>query len=172
MHKTEALEITEVPIVDENKKLLVNFNQRIKSELIPNSITTANQNFNSNNNINNLNRNMNENNRIINNNNIDNNFIPLSAYDNTYHRSQYFGNSNDYSLKGKNEDLEKKYASYRDPEYIHLNYKTVSNFPSEENSNEVFDDPMFLEGKLEDQNRLKVKVIILIFLIKHRFQLK
>ena len=109
--------------------------------------------MNSNNNINNLNVNS----------NINNNFIPLSSYDNSYHRSQYFSNSNDYFIKRKNEDLEKKYASYRKPEYFHTDYKTVSKFPAEENSNEIFDDPIFLEGKMEDQNKLKVKVIFFKF---------
>lgn len=151
-------EIQEVPKVDEKKKLFDNFNQGINTNLNPN--------LNENNDLNKIMSPINSNlNNMNNKNNYNNNLIPLSAYDNSYHRSQYFSNSNDYYIKMKNEDLEKKYATYRKPEYVHSNYKTVSKFPAEEdeNSNEVFDDPVFLEGKLEDQNKLKVKVIIFKF---------
>lgn len=144
MPTENAFQTPEVPLVDEKTKLFENFNQGVNSPLIPDPIYSSNQNY-------------------MTNNNINTNFIPLSSYDNSYHRSQYFSNSNDYSIRRKNEDLEKKYASYKKPEYVHTNYKTVSSLSNDDNLNEVFDDPVFLEGKLEDQNKLKVKVIVFSF---------
>ena len=170
-------EVMEAPIVNEKRKLFDNFNQRINSELIQNPIYIPNQNNNLNNNSKNFNNNLNrftDSNSNINNienKNINNNFIQLRNYDNSYHRSQYFSNSNDNLINRKNQDLEQKYASYRKPEYFHTNYKTISKFPSDDNLNEVFDDPVFLEGKLEDQNRLKYKVkLYYILFIKQRFR--
>ena len=54
-----------------------------------------------------------------------------------------------------------KEVSYRSPEYVSLNYKTIK--PIEEADDEIFDkndfdDTMFLEGKKDTSSKLKVKV--------------
>lgn len=148
-----------------------NFDQKTKIDLIPNSIYDPKSQYN----INNVKTNSFVNLNTINNNENNHNYSPMSSFSNSlYHHSQYFSTdnnfNNEFSLKRKNEELQKKYATYRKPEYVHTNYRTVSDFPSDDNLNEVFDDPVFLEGKLEDQNKIKVKVMFIFF--KLRFLLK
>ena len=150
-----STEFSNFPPIDEKNKLYENFNQNQNTQPTPNLISNHNEYYKKY-----INEDLSRN--SINNND---NFIQSTSYDNPYHNSQYFGNdnnSNNYSILKKNESLQKKYETYRNPEYIHTNYKTVSNFPADENLDyEEFDDPIFLEGKLEDQNKLKVKVIFI-----------
>lgn len=82
-----------------------------------------------------------------------------STYMNQLPNKFFFTNDNNYNSNKKNyDDSENKYKNYRNAQYVHTDYKTVSNFQQEDNFGEVFDDPVLLEGKVEDQNKLKIKV--------------
>ncbi len=96
-------------------------------------------------------------------NNVDNNQIQNYEYNNgKSHQNQYFGNDNNLNLiKKNNEELFKKYASYRNPEYFNIKYKSVPNLPFDDVLKDAYyDDPVFLEGKLEDQTKLRKMVKI------------
>lgn len=148
-NNTKATEKLSVNFLDEKDKLIKDF-----------SIDNKEKNYN------NPSRNS-----LINDNKI---IAPIEQRDNTF-RNDYtlisnnnIGNNNLFSASTftiNNEDIEKKFSGYRSPEYVHVNYKSVSGQENEDNFYDNNEDPIFLEAKMENQNRLKVKVINFYFLI-------
>lgn len=149
--KSNSAKILNFAINDENTKLLKNFKEKINDD------TNIYANTDEQNLSNNNDKFQKIKNDII---TIRNNYKSLeSTYMNEQSNKFFFTNDNNYgSKKNNNYEPENKYTNYRNAEYVHTNYKTVTNFPQEDNFSEVIDDPVLLEGKVEDQNKLKIKV--------------
>jgi hypothetical protein len=156
---------------DEKKKLLNNFNKNLKIDLKPDINTNINPNIESNT----------QYNPIIGNIDIDN-IIPSSLHGNENENTNKKFNLNANLQKNPLErfldlskiprfqqKLKEKEISYRTPTYIsnndkYKNYKTIK--PIEPKDDEIFEnedsdlnDPMFLEGKKDITNKVKIKVI-------------